>query len=85
MPRPAGYRGADILNTAKQFYRDSYGNIRYPPGGGQSDLVVMIHDAFQPLSSWNGFMTASDYQAVALDTHIYQVFSDDVSNRKHAR
>ena len=35
----------------------------------------MIHDAFQPLSYWNGFMPPPQWQGVILDTHIYQVFS----------
>ena len=35
----------------------------------------MIHDAFQPLSYWNGFMTLPNYDGVAMDTHIYQMFS----------
>jgi len=44
------------------------------------NVAVMIHDAFQPISYWSGFMQPSDgYEGVLLDTHIYQVFSDDVS------
>lgn len=39
----------------------------------------MIHDAFQPLSYWNGFMPPPQYDGVILDTHIYQVFDDEVS------
>lgn len=39
----------------------------------------MIHDAFQPLTSWNGFMPPPNWQGVILDTHIYQMFSDAVS------
>lgn len=39
----------------------------------------MIHDAFQPLSYWQNFMPAPQYEGVILDTHIYQVFSDEVS------
>lgn len=38
----------------------------------------MIHDAFQPLSYWNGFMQAPEYDGVILDTHVYQVFSNEV-------
>lgn len=38
----------------------------------------MIHDAFQPVSYWNGFMPPDQYHGVFLDTHIYQVFSDGV-------
>lgn len=39
----------------------------------------MIHDAFQPLSSWDNFMPAPQWQGVIIDTHIYQMFSDAVS------
>lgn len=39
----------------------------------------MIHDAFQPVSSWKGFMQPPQYDGVILDTHIYQVFSDEAS------
>ena len=35
----------------------------------------MIHDAFQPLSYWDGFMAPPNWQGVILDTHIYQMFS----------
>jgi len=60
----------------KQYYYDSYGNIRYPYGTStESNTVVLLHDAFQPLSYWNGFETAPNWQGVAMDTHIYQVFS----------
>ena len=39
----------------------------------------MIHDAFQPLSYWKGFMSSPIWQGVIMDTHIYQMFSDSVS------
>lgn len=38
----------------------------------------MIHDAFQYLSYWNNFMPSNEYDGVFLDTHIYQVFSNEV-------
>ncbi|GJJ13359.1 hypothetical protein Clacol_007611 [Clathrus columnatus] len=74
---PAGYDNG-VLPVTQQYWKDSYGNIRYPnPGSSQeSNLVELIHDAFQPLSSWNGFEAAPNYQGVMLDTHIYQMFSD---------
>ena len=51
----------------------------FPFGTSQeSNLVVMIHDAFQHLSYWDGFMSPPDWQGVILDTHIYQVFSESV-------
>jgi hypothetical protein len=39
---------------------------------------VLLHDAFKGLAYWNDFMTGSGYQGVAMDTHIYQMFSQDV-------
>ncbi|KAG2368843.1 glycoside hydrolase family 5 protein [Suillus spraguei] len=51
----------------------------YPEAGSstQSNTVELIHDAFQDLSYWNGFMTyANGYEGVAMDTHIYQMFTD---------
>ncbi|EJC98755.1 exo-beta-1,3-glucanase [Fomitiporia mediterranea MF3/22] len=73
---PAGFY-PDVLSTARQYWQDSYGNIRFPFGSSQqSNTIVLIHDCFQPLSSWSGFLTAPDHQGVAMDTHIYQVFSD---------
>lgn len=54
--------------------------IRFPFGTSQqSNTMVMIHDAFQSLSFWNGFMQPPDFEGVLLDTHRYQMFSDAVS------
>ena len=51
----------------------------YPYGNGQqSDVVTLIHDAFQPLSYWNNFMPRENFAGVAIDTHIYQMFVDEV-------
>ncbi|KAF9015697.1 exo-1,3-beta-glucanase [Cyathus striatus] len=84
---PAGFDGNDILSVTKQYWYDSYGNIRYPYGSSQqSNTVVMIHDAFQPLSYWDGFMSSPSWQGVILDTHIYQMFSvaeNQMSNSQH--
>ena len=41
----------------------------------RSDLVLVIHDAFQPLSYWQGFMPSPTYEGVMMDTHRYQMFS----------
>ena len=52
--------------------------ISYPTGQ-QSNTLALIHDAFQPLSYWNGFMSKNtQYVGVAMDTHIYQMFTDQV-------
>ncbi|KAE9390781.1 glycoside hydrolase [Gymnopus androsaceus JB14] len=48
-------------------------------------LTVLLHDAFQPLSYWNGFMNLPGWQGVAMDTHIYQMFSDADVARTNAQ
>ncbi|KAI0059440.1 glycoside hydrolase family 5 protein [Artomyces pyxidatus] len=84
---PAGFDGQAVLSVVRQYWYDSYGNIRYPyDTSQQGNTVVLLHDAFQPLSYWNGFMPPPNYQGVAMDTHIYQMFSDSevaLSNSAH--
>ncbi|KAF5323381.1 hypothetical protein D9611_005596 [Ephemerocybe angulata] len=76
---PAGWYGTAMMNVVKQFWHDSYGNIRYPYGGDRtSNTVVIISDAFQPASYWRGFMPAPRWEGVILDTHIYQVFDNSL-------
>ena len=66
-----------MLDVVQQYYYDSYGNVRFPYGTSQeSNTVLLIHDAFQPLSYWSSYMDPPQWQGVAMDTHIYQVFSD---------
>ena len=59
----------DMLNILPKSY----------PTGQQSNILLLIHDAFQTLSYWNGFMSKyTQYTGVAMDTHIYQMFNDQV-------
>ena len=53
--------------------------LSYPNDQPQSNVVTLIHDAFQPLSYWNNFMPREEFAGVAMDTHIYQMFIDQVS------
>lgn len=77
MGRPAGFDGSAVLSAVTQYWYDSYGNVRFPYGTSQeSNTVLLLHDAFQPASYWQNFMPAPSYQGVAMDTHIYQVFSN---------
>ena len=57
--------------------------LSYPSGqkSGQSDVVTLIHDAFQPLSYWNNFMPRGKFVGVAIDTHIYQMFTNQVGSQ----
>ncbi|KAF7972591.1 hypothetical protein HWV62_17392 [Athelia sp. TMB] len=84
--QPAGF-DSGVLPVVTQYWYDSYGNIRYPYGTSEmGNTVVLLHDAFQPLSYWKGFQTPDKgYQGSAMDTHIYQMFSQDVSrtNEQH--
>ncbi len=49
------------------------------PTGQSSNMLVLIHNAFQPLNYWSGFMSKyTQYTGVAIDTHIYQMFDDQV-------
>ncbi|KAF5385032.1 hypothetical protein D9615_001239 [Tricholomella constricta] len=84
---PAGFLGDKMLSVTRQYWYDSYGSIRYPYGSSQqSNTVVVIHDAFQPLSYWQGFMPYPGWEGVVLDTHIYQMFSvadNQMSDAQH--
>ena len=60
------------LQGLKDFYNTGYQTVR----SGNTDTVVVIHDAFEDISGyWNGFMNiaSGDYN-VMLDTHQYQIF-----------
>ncbi|KAG1757219.1 glycoside hydrolase family 5 protein [Suillus lakei] len=69
---PAGFDGDDVLTVVKQYWKDSYPY----DSSTESNTVELIHDAFQSLSYWDGFMV-DGYDGVAMDTHIYQMFSDE--------
>ncbi|KAF7303151.1 Glycoside hydrolase family 5 protein [Mycena kentingensis (nom. inval.)] len=71
---PAGFYGDDVLTGT--ILGETQVSIRFPFGTSQqSNTVVMIHDAFQPLSYWNGVLAYPQYEGVAMDTHIYTIFS----------
>ena len=47
----------------------------------QGNTIVLLQDAFKGLSYWNNFMTGGEWSGVAMDTHIYQMFSNDEVSR----
>ncbi|KAF2258038.1 glucan 1,3-beta-glucosidase precursor [Lojkania enalia] len=63
-------------NMLKQFYRDSYYNLRKI-----SDTPVMLHDGFWDPAWLNGFLTPSDNNAqfVIVDHHEYQIFDPNLA------
>ncbi|KAI0297553.1 exo-1-3-beta-glucanase [Multifurca ochricompacta] len=79
---PAGFDGSAVLSAVRQYWLDSYGNTRV----ASANTLELIHDAFQSLSYWNGWERPPNFQGVAMDTHIYQMFSDSAvaqSNSQH--
>ncbi|KDN44126.1 glycoside hydrolase family 5 protein [Tilletiaria anomala UBC 951] len=78
---------SNMQSYTKQFFRDAYGTIRYDAvQGAQSNIVVGLHDGFEGLSYWSGFMPSPQYQQVLMDQHIYTVFSpQEVSQSKSSR
>ncbi|KAI9805881.1 MAG: hypothetical protein M1825_000495 [Sarcosagium campestre] len=68
-------------NNLRQFTRDGYGKIRER----SSSVSAVFHDAFSPVSEYNGFLTPSDRNAqnVIVDHHEYQVFTDEMNHWSH--
>lgn len=77
---PAPFKASNVLPAARQLYYDSYGIVRKPfSTNTEGNLLLVIHDAFQTLDYWTGFMTDfNTYSGVALDNHSYGVFTDDL-------
>ncbi|KAL1963725.1 hypothetical protein VTN77DRAFT_7929 [Rasamsonia byssochlamydoides] len=61
------------LEPLKQFYYDSWGRLRQQ----NQDTALVLHDGFQDIDSWNGFMGPdSGVWNVIMDTHHYEVFEN---------
>ena len=72
------------LNKIKDFYEKGYEIIRFDRTRMQArDTLVVIHDAFLDFQQyWNGNMnTQSGKRNVMLDTHQYQIFTQDGVNQ----
>lgn len=60
------------LDGIKQFYWDGRGIV----GETNGDTAIVIHEAFQDVTWWNGFMAPGSLgNPVILDTHPYQIFT----------
>lgn len=68
---------SNALSFTKSYYQDAYYAVRYAQGSNPTNVNVMIHDGFQDLSAWNGFMQPPTFQDVVLDHHQYSVFQND--------
>jgi glucan 1,3-beta-glucosidase len=54
------------MDTVRQFYNDGWGNLK------GSKVAVVIHDAFEGVTSWNGY--GSGMWSLMVDTHHYEIF-----------
>lgn len=60
------------LNRLREFYNQAYAAIREK----HPTITIVMHDAFRPLKEWE-YLKSSGMTNIILDTHIYQVFSND--------
>ena len=57
------------LEHVQEYHTDAFNTLRK-----QDDYTVLVmHDGFNPVDSWNGFLSG-EYMNVMMDTHHYQVF-----------
>ncbi|KAF5014940.1 hypothetical protein F66182_13903, partial [Fusarium sp. NRRL 66182] len=67
-----GDNGVNVW-TLQQYYYDTWGRIREV----NQDTALTMHDGFQDISFWNGFMGPnSGVWNVMMDTHHYEVFDN---------
>ena len=71
MNEPAGFLSPDIQGRIREYYLEGYDRVASRFGTG-------LHDDFEPLQNWNGFMTHNEgYENVWMDIHKYQIFSPE--------
>lgn len=68
---------SNALSFLKAYEQDTYYAVRYAQGSNPTDVAVSIHDGFQDLSAWQGFMQPPTFNDVWLDHHQYSVFQND--------
>ncbi|CAD6586594.1 MAG: hypothetical protein TREMPRED_004495, partial [Tremellales sp. Tagirdzhanova-0007] len=79
------------FNTLADFYVQGYATVRASENiiSGSNEVMVVIHDAFQPLLNWEYFWSEPslglNWTNYALDTHIYDAFggSSGKSDQEH--
>ncbi|EOQ99558.1 hypothetical protein E3P92_03850 [Wallemia ichthyophaga] len=68
---PASFASTAVDPVVRQYYYDGYGRINEQ----SSAMGVGLHDAFEEIYEWDGFMTSPQFENVWMDVHRYQVFS----------
>ncbi|KAK9319675.1 glycoside hydrolase superfamily [Lipomyces orientalis] len=69
------------VSVTRQFYIDAYAAVREAMTDNK-DLPIIMHDSFVELSYWSDMPSTvgSSYGQLGLDTHIYQVFTDEFNS-----
>lgn len=63
---PATYLNNNLLQVTRQYWHDAYGAARYPwRTSDKSGLALIISDGFQPLSTFENYMTEPEYENVS--------------------
>ncbi|KAL9132028.1 MAG: hypothetical protein Q9217_000156 [Psora testacea] len=70
---PLASKLAGGTDAVVQYYKGGYGDVR-----NISDTPVVVHDAFQQGTFWDGVLTTPDAQGVIIDHHEYQVFTEEL-------
>lgn len=64
---PATYLDYNLLQVTRQYWYDAYGAARYPWGNSdKSGLGLIISDGFQPLNTFENYMTEPKHEGVGL-------------------
>jgi glucan 1,3-beta-glucosidase len=59
---PATFMGDEFLRVTRQYNYDAYGAARYPwNSAAKSGLEIVVHDGFQPVSSFDNYMNEPTY------------------------
>jgi glucan 1,3-beta-glucosidase len=62
---PATYLNNNLLQVTRQYWYDAYGAARYPWGNSdKSGLGLIISDGFQPLNTFENYMTEPEHEGV---------------------
>lgn len=75
---PLTTNGAGRKGFTDAYWQDAYYGVRYANGNTPTNFVVGIHDGFNGVGAYRGFMQPPNFQAVMLDTHIYTMFDNGV-------
>ena len=65
------------IEILKDFYQNAYSEIRKYTAPG---VTIAFHDSFRA-TAWQNFMKGPEYSNVIMDTHLYQSFTQDDSER----